>query len=80
MKGIKPWPIEEVCELNGKKNGKLYIYGALFRHICLVPHDKLDEASNRINLLKGRKSEDYKEVDRRIVRHFPIFAKYIKVL
>lgn len=78
MKGIKTWEPDEVRELNGKKNGKMFFYGALFRHICLLPFDRLGEANVRIDILKGSPGTDYRESDRRIVRHFPIFAGHIR--
>jgi len=76
MKGVTAWPFDDVCEVKGKKNGKLSFYGSLFKHICLVPFEDLDMVSDKINELNKSKKEDYKEVDRRIIRHFPIFYRY----
>lgn len=81
MKGICSWKIDEVepVTINGKKkiNGKLSIGGSLVRHICLVDFSELDEATTRINLL-GNIGENFKETDRRIIRHFPQFYRIYK--
>lgn len=76
MRGIGTWEIPEVesVYINGalKTNGKLYISSSLTRHISLVDYDRLDEASECLHSL-GNTGADFKDADRRIVRHFPIF-------
>ena len=81
MRGITGWPFHEVSPViidgKEKKNGKL-IFGTgkiIAKHICLVPYDKLDEASGVINEMCGKKAEDYKATDRRIICHFLLFKQ-----
>lgn len=74
--GIRRWDFDQVTA----KNGKLRFLGGniLTRHICLVSYDELDEASNKVNTFRNsfEDRENYKDADRRIVRHFPIFIKH----
>lgn len=77
MRGIAPWPIEQVQIAKDDKGkvkpkGKLFFNGTLVRHICLVGYDQLDEATCRVQSL-GNTSENFKASDLRIIRHFPTF-------
>ncbi len=76
MRGIGTWNIEDVQPINGKAKGKLMFNGTLSRHICLVDYDKLDEVTRRVNILGN--DTDFKENDRRIIRHYPAFYRIIK--
>lgn len=77
MRGIAPWPIEQVQIAKDDKGkmkpkGKLYFNGTLVRHICLLEYNQLDEATCRVQSL-GNTSENFKASDLRIIRHFPTF-------
>ena len=77
MRGIAPWPIEQVQKAKDDKGimkpkGKLFFQGTLVRHICLVGYDQLDKATCRVQSL-GNTSENFKASDLRIIRHFPTF-------
>lgn len=72
MYGVDVWDKDEV----NARNGKLRFGGTLARHICLVGFDKLDEMSQKVRSL-GNVNEDYREIDRRIIRHFPVFYDII---
>ena len=49
----------------------------LMKHACLVPYNDLDRISDRVNEInkpsKEEDKEDFKESDRRIIRHFGLF-------
>ncbi len=72
MNGVDVWDKDEV----NARNGKLRFGGTLARHICLVGFDNLDEMSQKVRSL-GNVNEDYREIDRRIIRHFPVFYDII---
>lgn len=77
MRGIAPWPIEQVQEAKDDKGkmrpkGKLFFNGTLVRHICLVGYDLLDKATCRVQSL-GNTTENFKASDLRVIRHFPTF-------
>lgn len=72
MYGVDVWDKDEV----NARNGKLRFGGTLARHICLVSFDKLDKMSQKVRSL-GNVNEDYREIDRRIIRHFPVFYDII---
>lgn len=74
MYGVDVWNKDEVTASNGKLrfNGTI-----LAKHICIVDFDELDEMSLKVRSL-GNVNENYKETDRRIVRHFPMFYDILK--
>lgn len=82
MHGIGTWRMEEVQPIQfpqdtkPKARGKLMFNNSLVRHICLVHNDELDAATQRVQAL-GNTQENYKKTDQRIVRHFPIFHKFM---
>lgn len=80
MRGIEPWPFDQVIRLQYKKQelearGKLFFHGTLVRHICLVDFDQIDKATEKVRDL-GR-DENFKDSDRRITIHFPTFYKIL---
>lgn len=78
MNGIREW---KMCEVTNS-NGKLRFGTILAKHICLVPYSELEAASATVNAARkpNDTQEDYKESDRRIVRHFALFLKFKKSL
>ena len=75
-RGIRCWPLDEISTTNGKQRDTTQ---KLIRHGCLVPFAQLDAVSEKVNALRRQKNdsriEDYTEVDRRIIRHFPRFLE-----
>ena len=76
MRGIGTWNTEDVQPVNGEAKGKLMFNGTLSRHICLVDYDRLNEATSRVNSLGN--FTNFKETDRRIIRHYPAFYRIMK--
>jgi hypothetical protein len=85
VNGIRKWNIEDIPENN--TNAK-YRDGQnnLLKHGCLVEFKSLKKVTEKINQniqaynendknKDKKKTEDYQEVDRRIIRHFPLFLK-----
>lgn len=76
VNGIRKWEMDKVTT----SNGKLYFIGnsKLMRHICLVRYNELDTISTKVNSLRNYDANqvNYKNSDRRIVRHFPIISNY----
>ena len=76
--GITRWI--EIDDHN-KTDAKLFHYPTektwLIKHACLVPYDKLDMISARVSEIRAKSNnsvkEDYKEIDRMIIRHFGLF-------
>lgn len=48
-----------------------------FIYICVIPYNELEQASATVNAMRRLEDalENYKESDRRIVRHFDLFMK-----
>ena len=79
--GITRW--HEIDD-DSKNDAKLFKYPDekiwLLKHACLVKYNELDRISERVNEIRTRMGtietkgiEDYKEIDRMIVRHFGLF-------
>lgn len=79
-KGIRRWPLGEIPEGYACKAKRYAVAGdaktPLAAHACLVRYDELDAVADCVNrnlaLCGKTKQVDYRENDRRIVRHFPI--------
>jgi len=76
--GITLW--NEIPD-NNPTEAKLFKYPVekawLLKHACLVPYEELDIISERVNELREKsgktEKENFKETDRRIIRHFGLF-------
>ena len=66
-------------EITGEKAKLSDTNGNLLKHGCLVKYENLDAVSDKVNanrLKKGNNNtEEFKESDRRIVRHYPLFIR-----
>jgi hypothetical protein len=83
VNGIRSWKMEDIPEtnMNAKHRDK---HNNLLKHGCLVDFQILNEVTVKINQnikvyneenKENKTEEDYQEVDRRIIRHFPLFFK-----
>ena len=79
--GITVW--EDIADDN-PHDAKLFKYpnekAWLLKHACLVKYSELDRISEKVNdvrrklgTIKTKGLEDYKEIDRMVVRHFGLF-------
>ena len=78
--GICEWKLDEINTENAKFKDN---HGNLLKHGCLVPFSELDNVSAKVNEIKEQQgkigNEDYVKKDRRIVRHFPLFLKEVRL-
>jgi hypothetical protein len=74
VNGIRTWNLEDITTENAKLKDK---NGNLLKHGCLIDFEKLPLVAKKVNTIRKRNGnmneENYRETDRRIVRHFHLF-------